>query len=301
MSVSIARLPDCPEDMDDALVAQFHRNGYLAFENVLTAEEVEAALTALSEITGWLMDEARGGRARVWEAKSGARGNYAGTQVQELDGPFGIHFEPGVEEPLSLENAEAELKFRKLHGYHQAHPTFQALVEHPRIKGFVERVLGQKVVLKNEMALSKPPFIGSEKPWHQDNAYFDWLPLEAVATAWITLDDATVENGCMHVLPGRHKGEAFKHVHTIDCQIVEGRLDYSDAVPLEMKAGGAMIFSAMLPHHTPPNRSPHRRRALQFQYRGENTRQVSREEFGKVFAEVDGTPATCALAERLDG
>lgn len=301
MSVSIARLPDCPEVLDEDLVAQFHRDGYLAFENVLTAEEVEAARIALSEITGWLMDEARAGRARVRETKPGVRGNYAGVQVQELDGPFGIHFESGVEDPLSLANAEAELNFRKLHGYHQAHPTFRALVEHPRIKGFVARVLGQKVVLKNEMALSKPPFIGSEKPWHQDNAYFDWLPLEAVATAWITLDDATVENGCMHVLPGRHKGEAFKHVHTIDCQIVEGRLDYSDAVPLEMKAGGAMIFSAMLPHQTPPNRSPHRRRALQFQYRGENTRQVSREEFGKVFAEADGTPATCALAERLDG
>ena len=42
-----------------------------------------------------------------------------------------------------------------------------------------------------------------------------------------------------------------------------------------------MIFSAMLPHQTPPNRSPHRRRALQFQYRGENTRQVSREEVGQ--------------------
>ena len=96
MSVSIVCLPDCPEDLDDALVAQFHRDGYLAFENVLTAEEVEAAQTALSEVTGWLMDEARGGRARVWEAKSGARGNYAGTQVQELDGPFGIHFEPGI-------------------------------------------------------------------------------------------------------------------------------------------------------------------------------------------------------------
>ena len=99
MSVSIARLPDCPEVLDDALVAQFHRDGYLAFENVLTAEEVEAARTALSEITGWLMDEARAGRAEVREAKPEARGNYAGTQVQELDGQFGIHFEPSVEDP----------------------------------------------------------------------------------------------------------------------------------------------------------------------------------------------------------
>ena len=57
-----------------------------------------------------------------------------------------------------------------------------------------------------------------------------------------------------------------------------------------------MFFSAMLPHQTPPNRSSERRRALQFQYRGVETVRVSKEEFGKVFAEADGTPASCALA-----
>ena len=127
------------------------------------------------------------------------------------------------------------------------------------------------------------------------------MPLEALATAWVALDDATIENGCMFVLPGMHVKGAFKHCHTIDCQIVPGRLDYSDAVPIEMKAGGAMIFSSMLPHQTPPNRGASRRRALQFQYRGENTRAVSKEEFGEVFVEADGTPASCALSERVDG
>ena len=57
-----------------------------------------------------------------------------------------------------------------------------------------------------------------------------------------------------------------------------------------------MYFSAMLPHQTPPNGTAGRRRALQFQYRGISTRQVGKEEFGEVFAEADGTPASCALA-----
>ena len=152
------------------------------------------------------------------------------------------------------------------------------------------------MVLKADIALSKPPFIGSEKPWHQDNAYFNWLPLGLVGTVWIALDDATVENGCMHVLPGRHRLDALKHYHTIDCEILPDRFDRSAAVPVELPAGGAMWFSAMLPHQTPPNRSDQRRRALQFQFRGVETRAVSKEEFGKVFAEADGTPASCALA-----
>jgi len=57
-----------------------------------------------------------------------------------------------------------------------------------------------------------------------------------------------------------------------------------------------MFFSAMLPHQTPPNQTADRRRALQLQYRGVTTQQVSKEEFGKVFAEADGKPASCALA-----
>ena len=301
MPLPIVNLPNCPLELNDTHLVQYHQNGYLAFENVLTGEEVEAARSALSQITARLMDEARDGRAQVIEAKLGAKGNYAGVRIQEMDGPFGISFESSIGKPLVLSNGEAEVSFRKLFGYRDTHPVFQALMDNPKIKGFIERILEQEAILKAEMALSKPPLIGSEKPWHQDNAYFDHLPLEAIATAWIALDDATMQNGCMHVMAGMHTGEAFKHIHTFDCQIVEGRINYSKAIPIEMKAGSAMFFSGMLPHQTPPNHSSQRRRALQFQYRGANTRQVSAEEYGRVFAEKDGTPATCASAERPDG
>lgn len=211
------------------------------------------------------------------------------------DSGLGIHFEAGID-PLALPIEEAELNFRKLHGYHQEHPTFVTLTQHARIKGFIEQILREEAILKAEMALSKPPFIGSEKPWHQDNAYFNWIPLEKVATASIALDDTTIQNGCMHVLPGGHTLGALKHHHTIDCEILDDRIEKDRAVPVELKAGGVIYFSAMLPHQTQPNRTAGRRRALQFQYRGVSTKQVSKEEFGKVFAEEDGTPASCALA-----
>jgi len=301
MALTTSTVLECPNDLDDALIAQCHRDGYLAFENVLTQEEVVAARAALTEVHARMFEDAKAGRARVREANPNATKNYSGMSLLAPDGGgFGIHYEPGLN-PMDLTIEEAEAKFRKVHGYENQHSVFQALVDHDRTKGFIEKILGEKAILKGTMALSKPPFIGSEKPWHQDNAYFNWLPLELVATVWIALDDATIENGCMHVLPGMHVKGAFKHCHTIDCQIVPGRLDYSAAVPVELKAGGAMFFSAMLPHQTPPNGSAGRRRALQFQYRGESTYEVSKEEFGKVFVEADGTTASCALGERVDG
>ena len=285
---------ECPESLSSEHFEQYREIGCVAFENVLTPDEVEATRTALSEIPRRLIQRAHRGEAELKE-QANATKNYAGIQITNPDTGFGIHFEAGLD-PLALPIDEAELHFRKLFSYHQEHQTFIDLAQHPRIAGFISQLIGEEAILKAEMALSKPPFIGSEKPWHQDNAYFNWLPLEKLATAWIALDDATIDNGCMYILPGGHKLGALKHHHTIDCEIVSDRIDKNQAVPIPLKAGGAIFFSAMLPHQTPPNRTASRRRALQLQYRGATTHSVSKEEFGKVFAEADGTPASCALA-----
>ena len=286
---------DFPGTLDETHLAQYRDSGYLAFENVLDAAEVKEARAALTEITVRLLERAQRGEAKITQRPEATR-NYAGVQVTDPDLDYSIHFEAGID-PLSLPPAEAELKFRKLHGYHQAHPFFTSLAaQDQRLVGTLSRLIGEEAVLKAEMALSKPPFIGSEKPWHQDNAYFNWLPLEKVATAWIALDDATVENGCMHLLPGGHTLGPLRHHHTIDCEILPDRIDKGAAVPVPLKAGGVLFFSAMLPHQTPPNQSAGRRRALQFQYRGVSAKQVSAEAFGQAFAEADGAPASCALA-----
>ena len=288
------RVSDCPRQLGAEHHEQFRELGCVALQGVLSDSEVQAARSALSEITRSLMTKARAGAASIREDKH-ARKNYAGVNVQDPSSGFTILFEAGVD-PFSLSDEQAEQSFRKLNSYYQEHQTFVDLTRHPRIQGFLSQLIGEEAILKADMALSKPPFIGSEKPWHQDNAYFNWLPLHRVATAWIALDDATVENGCMHILPGGHKLGPLRHHHTIDCEIMPGRFDNDQALPVPLRAGGVMYFSAMLPHQTPPNRTGSRRRALQFQYRGVSTVAVSKEEFGKVFAESDGTPASCALA-----
>lgn len=293
--MAVGLVETCPDKLSARHVQQYAELGYVAFEGVLSAAEVEDAKQALSRVAQGLMQALRAGAAEVKQAPPGATKNYAGPQVIKSDADCAIHFEAGVD-PLALGDGEAELAFRKLHNYHQQDAVFAALVEHPRLCDFLGELVGQQMRLKDVMALSKPPLIGSEKPWHQDNAYFNWLPLDLVGTVWIALDDATVENGCMHLLPAEHLRGPLRHYHTIDCEILPDRICVEEAVPIELKAGGVLYFSALLPHQTPPNQSVHRRRALQFQYRGVEAYQVSAEEFGKVFAESDGRPASCALA-----
>jgi len=188
---------ECPDTLSPEHLAQFSEIGCVAFENALTADEITAARSALTGITCQLLERAHRGEAQLRERPDASK-NYAGIQVVNPNSGFGIHFEAGMD-PLSMPVDEAELKFRKLFNYHREHQTFIDLTQHPRIAGFIAQLIGEEAILKAEMALSKPPLIGSEKPWHQDNAYFNWLPLYKVATAWIVLDDTTNDNGCMHV------------------------------------------------------------------------------------------------------
>ncbi len=254
--------------MTAAQVSQFDRDGYLALDQALSLEEVAVARAALS------------GLVRRNAEKSGSLGR---TMVQ---------FEKGVKsDPFD------ELKVRKLMWFCGSNEFLHGLAHaQRRIRGVVESLIGRDPILFQDMALIKPPFIGSEKPCHQDNAYFSVTPLEAVLGVWIALDDATVGNGCMHVLSGEHKVGPRRHYHDRDCEIIPDRLEPVRAQPVELRAGGAMFFAGMLPHMTPPNSSPDRRRALQFHYRSATSQIVSREEYDKVYAEPDGTPASCEAA-----
>ena len=282
--MTLPPFPRCPTGLSPDQIARYHEDGYLAFVDVLSSEEVEGARAALSELAHSLA------RSRDVRKKNGWW--FAG------DSSLYMQFEPGYE-PQDADTGDLELKLRKLQEYHDKHPHFVYLsTQHARIQGVLTSMLGASPLLFQSMALVKPPRIGSEKPWHQDNAYFSVTPLGAVCGVWIALDEATVENGCMHALPGGHAQGARKHIHTFDCEIARDRIDPSGAVAVPLPPGGAMFFHGMLPHQTPPNASPERRRALQFHYRSAGSRIVGRDEYDALFAEADGTPASCAAAKK---
>jgi hypothetical protein len=106
---------------------------------------------------------------------------------------------------------------------------------------------------------------GKEIPWHQD---FNYWPLEPpiIISAWIAVDQATVENACVQVIPGSHRrvvphikadeGMAFAEMAHPDYY------DSSELVNLEMKPGEFILFNERTLHHSEPNRSTKRRAGL---------------------------------------
>lgn len=225
-----------PERFSVEEVGRFQRDGFIAIDRLLTTDEVADAQRAVSDLIA--------GR---------------------IEGYKGLEYERGVD--LSgINPSEREPHVRKLWSFVAHCQQLNDLAQHPRLLEILEKLICSPVKLIQDMALLKPPHIGGEKPWHQDNAYFLMEPLEKVVGVWIALDRATVENGCMHVIPGSHRFGPRPHYHDRDCQLPDDAIDVSHDTTIPLEPGGALIFSSLLHHGTPPNASADRRRALQFHY-----------------------------------
>ena len=90
--------------------------------------------------------------------------------------------------------------------------------------------------------------------WHQDRAvaHADGDATRMV-TVWLAVTDATVDNGCLQVIPGTPR--MYPHCPKRQTSIADGCLDESLAMPLPVKAGGAVIFHPLTPHGSLDNRS----------------------------------------------
>jgi phytanoyl-CoA hydroxylase len=250
-----------PDAVRQDAVETYLRDGFLAVDNVLTSEEVAEAKGALADLIH--------GRVPAPE--------------------WVVYPEPALRDifPEKTGTAREDL-VRKLMSYCPFDARLDRLAqEHSAIQAILKRLLGEPAQLIQDMALLKPPQVGTEKPWHQDMAYFDWTPPEKVIGAWIALDPATAENGCMHVLPGTHREGAVPHVHRRDCQIADERIETDRDVMVPLAPGGVLFFASMLHHGTPPNASRSRRWALQFHYAAVSAGRMNRREHAALFFDGD--------------
>jgi phytanoyl-CoA hydroxylase len=248
----------------DAEAARYHEEGYIVVEDAFGPGEVERALDGLT----YLMD---GG-----------------------DGHFrGVQYEPAARDRVSdLPAEERRASVRKVFSFVDHDSRLRAISEHAGLHAALERLIGRPPVLFQDMALSKPPRMGSEKPWHQDCAYFNFHVDTPVVGVWIALDEATYENGCMHVIPGSHRDGPVVHFQRRDWQICDTDVAAGANVVVPLRPGGCLFFNGLVHHGTPPNRTDSPRRALQLHYRPEEIVTVTREERLAVYGDA-GKDVTC--------
>ncbi len=235
-----------PLRLSDTQLEFYHREGYIVVEDLVPPEFVDAL------------------RERVREYTHGGRPT-KGIQVQ---------VEPRI--------ARGEVKVdhpgdgvRKLSDLVEHDDLFQQLGQHDNIAGIVEQILGPDIKMFRNALLLKPPLVGSAKGMHQDSPYWPIQPMD-LCSCWFALDDATVENGCMCVIPRGQNLGSLPHVHVTDDFVVDGKCyDAKSMVAAPVRAGGGLFFHSLIPHYTAPNRSDKWRRAIALSYMSARSRHVS--------------------------
>ena len=152
---------------------------------------------------------------------------------------------------------------------------YDKAVRHPLITGIAKQLLKTpELRLWHDHMISKPPEENDRFQFHQD--FYNWpLADPNILTCWIALDDATVANGCMHVVPGSHRDPRFslagreKELEELaenpDARterVIMGEHDASFGVPVELKSGECMFHHSLNFHSTPKNTTTGQRRAF---------------------------------------
>ncbi|MBI4551726.1 MAG: phytanoyl-CoA dioxygenase family protein [Candidatus Latescibacteria bacterium] len=144
---------------------------------------------------------------------------------------------------------------------------FREFSESDKLLDCVEQLLGPDLLFHYSKINMKPAGIGSPVEWHQDLSYYPLTNRDSVSILFY-LDDATVQNGCLQVIPRRHDGPLLSHSTDGFFQgKVTEPVDGTQAVPLEGKAGAVIFMSCMTPHASITNTSTHPRRTLILSYR----------------------------------
>ncbi|RSM89791.1 phytanoyl-CoA dioxygenase family protein [Kibdelosporangium aridum] len=143
-----------------------------------------------------------------------------------------------------------------IHFPHKVSELFRQVARHPALVSALTSMIGPDVKMMQSML-----FIKSEgKPgqaWHQDEAHIPTRD-RSLTAAWIALDNATVDNGCLWVLPGSHRSGVLYPVRDqedvrFDCTKEAYGFTDDDAIPVELPAGSALIFNGYLLHRSLPN------------------------------------------------
>ena len=280
------------ESVNEEELARFRQRGYLVVHGAFSTVQVEAARQELYR----LGTSPRPDCESVY-FEGAVRQQLPSLKGKAVAAPAGRRFvdlalgHTGKRLP-SLEPATRMRFVRKFMGFtREENPALKALAENSSLMRVLSRILGGKPALYQDMALIKPPG-GREKPWHQDRAYFNLTQTTRIVGIWIALDEATPENGCMQVVEEGHREGPRVHFMRRDWQICDSEVARLPRVAIPMRAGGCLLFDALLPHGTPANRTDRQRWAVQYHYVAPNSRETGDEDRLAVFGS-EGKGVSC--------
>ncbi len=240
----------------------FDANGFVIVENVFSTDELAPIRTRLEEI--------------IADPSRAPEGVNVGRENDTL--------------AANAQNDNSENPVRNIGFMVRFDAAFQEFARQPKILELTRALIGPRVRVFRDQALQKPPG-GQAKPLHQDLSYFRVQPADELVTAWVALENATTENGCMIYVPASHRHGLF-HVthdperpthHVPDTRGIEMKEEMLCPVP----AGAVIFHHGYTLHRSDVNNTQSWRKSVQLHYAGSDARSDNEKLNQEISLEID--------------
>jgi len=237
-------------------IEQFHRDGYVVKEDVFTQDDLQPLKVGLTGVISRAVEKliAEGQLDKTFEEESFERrlaaimayNSEAGNEVMKvIKGQGG----GGFKEQSMLDS-----------------------LRHAPLVDCIAQLVGPDIVGSSVYRVRPkvPQNVSGEVPWHQDSGYLmAHCDSELIVTCWIPLVDATLENGCLYVIPGAHRQGVVKHYtggHGNFLEIAPEDLPEQKPIALEMSAGSVLFLTNLTPHASFENNTDEVRWSIDLRY-----------------------------------
>ncbi len=244
----------------------FSRNGYLVIENFLSQDEIDALLTETSHLVE-KCDSTEEATAFHTATAGRSRNKY----FLESSDKISYFFETAALDDEGKLCVPLNRALNKIgHNLHDLNPIFEKITYQEKFTQIPKDLGWLFPSVIQSMIIFKQPLIGGAVPCHQDLTFLFTNPNTTLGF-WMPLEDATLDNGCLWVVPGGHRTTLRKlfvknetNEKTSILVLDEEPLSEEGMIPVEMPKGSLLLIHSLLPHKSLANHSTHSRVAYTF-------------------------------------
>jgi len=243
----------------------YQKNGYLIINDFANDQDIQS----LKQDANRLIDEFDMEQIRIFTTEN--QTDHMDEYFLNSAGTVRCFFEEEAFDKNGNLTVDKHLAINKIgHAMHDLETIFQRFSYRRDLLGIMKDIGLNRPAIAQSQYIFKQPNIGAKVNPHTDSTFLYTKPLSCTG-AWIALEDATMENGCLCAIPGSHTDYPIQEQFVLNEQNTgtefvntsSKRVQWPEEalIPLKVKKGALVLIHGGVVHASYANRSSNSRHA----------------------------------------